>query len=58
MADTVPMFNPETGKSADVHSAEVANWKSLGWRTREAAPLPPPPAPVSAKPKLTLPKKG
>ncbi|MGX9443872.1 hypothetical protein ACWX0K_15020 [Nitrobacteraceae bacterium UC4446_H13] len=52
------MHNPETGKTADVHPDEVANWKAVGWRESEvkaAAPLPPPPAPA-AKPQLGLPK--
>lgn len=52
------MHNPETGKTADVHPDEVANWKAAGWR--ESAPvagLPPPPAPApTAKPQLGLPK--
>jgi hypothetical protein len=54
VANTIPMHNPETGKSADVHPAEVVNWKAVGWRLSEPSPLPPPP-PVE-KPLLTLPK--
>lgn len=52
------MHNPETGKTADVHPDEVGNWKALGWRHSEPAPLPPPPAlPLADKPKLSLPNK-
>lgn len=49
------MHNPETGTTADVHPAEVDNWKAVGWRLSDSAPLPPPP-PVE-KPKLSLPNK-
>jgi hypothetical protein len=33
--ETVPMFNPDNGKTADVHPDEVANMKSCGWREVE-----------------------
>lgn len=60
MASTVPMKHLDTGKTADVHSDEVDNWKAHGWREVETAPapLPPPPAaPSVAKPQLGLPGK-
>lgn len=62
MTKTVPMHNPDTGKTADVHPDEVSNWKAVGWREVAApapipAPLAPPPvAPAAAKPQLGLPK--
>jgi hypothetical protein len=33
---TVPMFNPDTGKTADVHPDEVENWRRAGWRVVES----------------------
>lgn len=57
MSKTIPMHNPETNKTADVHPDEVANWKATGWRQIEVTPLPPPPAPPPDKPKLGLPNK-
>jgi hypothetical protein len=40
MADTVPMVHVDSGKTADVHPAEVDNWASHGWRvvTQAAEP--------------------
>jgi hypothetical protein len=32
---TIPMVNPDTGKTADVHPDEVANWQAFGWRIVE-----------------------
>lgn len=38
------MFNPETGKTADVHPDEVENMRRVGWRLtggeRPAIPVP------------------
>jgi len=59
---TVPMTHMDTGKTADVHPDEVANWRKDGWR--ESAPPPPPsvppppPVPPSKRETLTIPRKG
>lgn len=34
---TVPMFNPDTGKTADVHPNEVDTMQVVGWRIDEKA---------------------
>ena len=36
MSKTVAMVEYDTGKTADVHPAEVENWKASGWREAEA----------------------
>lgn len=63
MTNTTPMHNPETNQNADVHPAEVDNWKSHGWRevTAQSAaivpPPPPPPGEPAARETLRLPNK-
>ena len=43
---TVPMQHIDSGKKADVHPDEVANWKAVGWCELEAPkPFLPPPMP-------------
>lgn len=60
MANTISMTHLDTGKTADVHPAEVENMKAHGWRESAApnltpSPLPPPPS--SIKPQLSMPKR-
>lgn len=58
MANTILMTHLDTGKTADVHPAEVENMKAHGWREPVApAPSPLPPPPSSVKPQLSMPKR-
>lgn len=34
---TIQMFNPDNGKTADVHDDEVGNWNKVGWRLLQEA---------------------
>lgn len=70
----IRMFDPETGKTGDIHPLEVDNMKKFGWKVKEepkvagtpkvtppppvTAPVPPPPVATATTERPTLKLRG